>query len=62
MYLCFFSINTEFSFNLWYENYHYFLMPIKTHEIFIFIPLDENKPHIFRKKLEYPLFIYLAGI
>jgi hypothetical protein len=46
-----------FLFVLWHENYHISLVATATLEIFIFIPLDENKSCIFRKKLEYPLCI-----
>jgi hypothetical protein len=47
----FFSINTEFIFILWYENYHISLMATATREIIIFIPLDENKSCIYRRNL-----------
>jgi hypothetical protein len=43
-----------------HENCHISLTA--THEIFIFIPLDENKPCIHRKKLEYPLYTWLLSI
>jgi hypothetical protein len=45
------SINTRFIFILWHENYHISLVATATHEIFIFIPLDENKSCIYRKNL-----------
>jgi hypothetical protein len=55
-----FFMNTGLIFILWYENYHISLVATVTHEIFIFISLDENKSCINRKKLEYPLLsIYL---
>jgi hypothetical protein len=46
-----FSINTQFIFILWHKNYHISLVATATHEIFIFIPLNENKSCIYRKKL-----------
>ena len=45
----FFHINILFIFILWYENYHISLVVmIATHEIYIFISLDENKSCIYR--------------
>ena len=41
---------------LWYENYHISLVANPTREIFIFIPLDENKSRISTKKL----YLYIA--
>jgi hypothetical protein len=46
----FFSLNTGYIFILWCENYYILLLDTATHEIFSFIPLDENKSYIFRKK------------
>jgi hypothetical protein len=43
-----FSINTEFIFILWYENYHISLV----YCIFIFIPLNENEYFIYSKNLD----------
>jgi hypothetical protein len=43
---------------MWHENYHISLVATATHEIFIFIPIDENKSFIYRKKLEYPLYVF----
>jgi hypothetical protein len=34
---------------LWHENYHISLVATATHEIFIFIPLDEIN-HVFIEK------------
>ena len=44
---------------LWHENYHISLVATATHEIFIFIPLDENKSCIYRKNLN---ILYLFTI
>ena len=48
----FFSINAGFIFISWYENYHISLVA----RVKYFIPLDENKYRICRKKLEYTLY------
>jgi hypothetical protein len=47
-------------FLLWHGNYHISLVATATHEIFIFIPLDENKSCIYRKNLNI-LYILLDG-
>ena len=38
-------------------NYQISFVAIATCEIYIFEPLDENKSCIYRKNLEYPLYI-----
>jgi hypothetical protein len=46
-----FFYNTGFIVTLWYENYHISLVATATHEIFTFVPLDENKCCIYSKNL-----------
>ena len=48
----------KFNFIFWYENYHISLVAMVTHEIFIFIALDEKIDLVFIEKLEYPLYIH----
>jgi hypothetical protein len=53
------SLNTGLSFIFWYKNYHISLLAIVTHEIFITIPLVENKSFIYRKTLNIICLVFV---
>jgi hypothetical protein len=58
--LKFSSIYTGFLFILWYENYHISLVTAATHEIFIFITLDEKKIlYLWKMKILY-IHVYVS--
>jgi hypothetical protein len=53
-----FSINTWFIFILWHDYYHISLVATATHEILIFIPLDEYKSCFYRKTWISSIYVW----